>query len=124
MHSYFRLARSQALKSPSRFRLGAVLTKKRKIISAGFNMMHRTHPIMNKFAHIPFTMGTHAEVHACIGVPLADLIGAEMYVYRVLKNGQPALSKPCKTCQNFLRSVGVSKVYYTTDSEEIGELEL
>jgi hypothetical protein len=69
-------------------------------------------------------MGTHAEIHACIGVPLADLIGAELYVYRVLKNGQSALSKPCKTCEKFLRSVGVHKVYYTTDGEEIGELEL
>ena len=114
-----------AMKSKSHVRLGAVLTKRRRVISAGVNNMRKTHPIVQQ--HSPgddFTRGTHAEIHACIGVSARDLEGAEIYTVRLLRNGQKALAKPCKICQSYMRSVGVVGVWFTVDADNVGYLEL
>ena len=124
MESYFRLARNTAFKSPSRFRLGAVLVRKRKPISTGFNIMNRTHTLMDRYNVSNKPIGIHAEIHACLGIPFSDLAGTEIYIYRVLKNGNQALSKPCLTCQRFLRTVGIVRAFYSLDGAGIGELEL
>ena len=87
--------------------------------------MDKTHPIMNAYGKTKwpgFNMGIHAEVHACLGVPVDDLQDASIYVCRVLKNGVEAMAKPCKVCQNFLRSVGIREVYFTTEDSSVGEL--
>ena len=76
--------------------------------------MKKTHPINKRFYDSNFEVGQHAEINACLGVDPVDLVGAELYVYRILKDGSPALARPCRMCQNYLRSVGVKKVYYTT----------
>lgn len=85
--------------------------------------MEKTHPINKRFNKLPFEVGQHAEINACLGVDAIDLKGAEVYVFRVLKNDSQALAKPCKMCQNYLRSVGVKKVHYTT-AEDFETLEL
>ena len=114
MDDRIRLAKSMALKSPSRFRLGAVLARRKHIVSTGYNQMRKTHPLQDKYHDGPHSLGLHAEVHACIGVPAADLHGAEVFVARVLRDGTLALAKPCLVCQKFLSSVGVRRVTYTT----------
>lgn len=123
------LAYNMALKSTSRFRLGAVLVKRRKVISTGFNQMKKTHPLMQR--HNPrkdILLGLHAEIHSCIGVPAAQLESADVWVARVYANGRLAMAMPCKVCQNFLREVGVKNVYYSTgtgkNSMGIGVLQL
>lgn len=120
---HIKLARSMAFKSRSRFRLGAVLVKKKRVVSTGYNQMKKTHPQMQKFCRQRHTLGLHAEVHCAIGVPMADLDGAELYVARVLRDGSTALARPCGVCREFLRSVGVRLVSYTTkqgiDSERL-----
>ena len=107
------LATAVALKSPSRFRLGAVLVKRRKVLGVGFNNMAKTHPRMERFNNQTFTLGLHAEVAACVGIPLIDLEGADLYVVRLLKNGKRALAKPCYICQKFIAHVGIRGVYYS-----------
>ncbi len=76
--------------------------------------MSRTHPAMAKLTDRP--VGLHAEIHACLGIPMADLEGSSIFVYRVLKNGKPALAKPCHLCQKFLLNVGIKSVTFTTAS--------
>jgi len=108
------LARHMALKSVSKFRLGAVLVKRGRVISTGFNMMNKSHPIMQKYSeNIDFTLGLHAEVHSCIGVSAKDLHAAELWVCRLHKNGKFAMARPCLVCRKFLIDVGVKKVYFT-----------
>jgi len=113
-----------ALKSPSRFRLGAVLVKKHNIISTGFNLMWRTHPISSKYNVKSWSIGIHAELHCTIGLSMSDLQGSDIYVYRVLKNCQPALAKPCKSCQKFLSDVGVKKAHYSLGDGKFGTIKL
>lgn len=111
---HHKLAVNMAAKSISRFRLGAVLARKSRVISTGFNAMHRTHPMMQRYnSDKSWTPGLHAEVDACLGVPRADLEGAELYVARILKNGEPAIAKPCEICTKFLMDVGIKRVFYT-----------
>ena len=108
------LARHMALKSISKFRLGAVLVKRGRVISTGYNHMRKSHPIMQKYSeNIDFTLGLHAEVHACIGVAADDLHTAELWVCRLHKDGKFAMARPCLVCQKFLIDIGVKKVHFT-----------
>lgn len=108
------LAKHMAFKSVSKFRLGAVLVKKGRVVSTGFNQMRKSHPIMQKYlGKSDFTLGLHAEIHACIGVPAEDLLGADLWVCRLHKDGSLAMAHPCKICQKFLTDVGVRRVYYS-----------
>lgn len=112
------LALKLAHKSISRYRLGAVIAHRGRVVNTGFNKMNRTHPIMKRYN--PWgedsTPGIHAEVDSALGVDAKDLVGAEMYVGRILKNGDPALAKPCQLCQNFIQAVGIRVVYFSVEA--------
>jgi len=114
---HFELAARTALKSRSKFRLGSVLARRTRVISVGWNDMYKSHPIMDRYKErgISYTLGLHSEIHACIGVPTSDLIGAEIYVYRIKRNGSPGLARPCRICTSFLRNMGISMAYFSTD---------
>lgn len=105
---YFKLAKTLSKKSnhPSHH-LGAVLVKKNKIVSVGWNTC-KTHP---KSPHQFKTI--HAEFMAILGVHPKDLQDAHIYVYRERKNGEPALAKPCETCYNLIQQVGIETVFYS-----------
>ena len=122
--NHMQLAVRMAGKSTSKFRLGAVLVYKANILSTGHNDMARTHPLQQKYAKgVSFTLGLHAEIDACLGVTKADLQGADLYVARILKNGNVALAKPCRICQRFILDVGIRRVYYSFSNEGWEELE-
>lgn len=119
------LAHNMALKSADKFRLGACLARRNRPISAGYNNMKKSHPITVKHGgERDFMRGTHAEIHCCVGVPASELERAEVYVVRLLRNGMRALAKPCRICQNYLRSVGVQGVWYSVDNTNTSYLEL
>ena len=123
-HNHYELARTMAEKSLSRFRLGAVLARKNQVISTGYNDMRKTHTLMQKYnRNKAWTPGLHAEVDACIGVPAANIEGADLYVVRILKNGHLALAKPCRICRRFILDVGIRRVYYSFSDEGWEELE-
>lgn len=112
--NHFDLAVNMAQKSSSRFRLGAVLAKKNRVISTGYNDMSKTHTLMQKYNRDKsWTPGLHAEVDACIGQSPLDMSYADLYVVRILKNGSIAMAKPCKICHSFLTAVGIRRVFYS-----------
>lgn len=100
------VARAAARLSPDWPQLGAVLVRGSRVISVGYNQRHKTHP---KAA--TWTQSIHAEHSALLGV---DAQGADLLVYRALRNGATALAKPCPDCWRLLRRAGVRRVYYTT----------
>ena len=123
-HNHYELAKVMGLKSTSRFRLGAVLAKKNRVISTGYNDMRKTHTIMQKYNRDKtWAPGLHAEVDACIGVPAAEMDGADLYVVRILKSGHLAMARPCRICQRFILDVGIRRVYYSFSDEGWEELE-
>lgn len=69
----------------------------------------------NLMVNVPQLRG-HAEAR----VMLKAGWGSTVYVARVLKNGDLALSKPCRHCERLMRARGVKKVYYTISDNEYG----
>jgi deoxycytidylate deaminase len=106
---YFYLARTISQKSKSYPRMGCVIVQKNKIVSVGFNNREKTHPKCNTRDN-----KIHAELHAIIGVPAANLKGAHVYVYREYADGRLAMAKPCEFCHAALVEAGVKMVFYTT----------
>lgn len=66
------------------------------------------------------TKDPNPRVHAESRVMLKAGWGSTVYVARVLRNGIPALSRPCADCERLMRARGVKKVYYTIDNDEYG----
>lgn len=107
-----RLACKTALKSTfERHRLGAVITKGGSVISTGYNEIRYTREYRQHTLH--------AEASAILKVlksrRLDLLANAEIYVSRVRPNGSIGLSKPCSNCMDLIKSVGISRIHYTTD---------
>ena len=109
--SKFELARRASLRSDyPRYQLGAVISRKGRVLGTGCNRRktHTRSPSPWRYLH--------AEIDAALGIPVQELYGAHVYVYRALASGRPGLSRPCVHCARYLRGLGISRVYYTTDS--------
>ena len=50
-----------------------------------------------------------------------DLSNAAIYVYRVHKNGTLAMSRPCPSCMQLIKDVGIKRVFYTTENGYVYE---
>lgn len=50
--------------------------------------------------------------------------GAIVFVVRVLSNGNLALAKPCKNCQNALKAKKVRRCYYSINNNKYGFMKL
>ena len=110
---YFAAAKAVAMTSPGvgkrkSYRLGAVLFQKGQIISVGVNS-YKTHPKLKFRSEWPFL---HAEQHAIFRWGIDRCEGLDMYVARVWKNNQSAVSKPCKICQQLIKDIGIKNTYY------------
>lgn len=109
------LAREQARLSTHRFRLGAVIYKRNKIMGFGYNDHIKTHPLS------PHPYGTkHAEFCA-----LLDAVGRfgqssvynnSIYVQRLKAHGLPGIAKPCQFCDKMLRLAGITDIHWSTDT--------
>lgn len=108
-----KLAVKEAKKSTYFQPVGAVIIRKKTILSSGHNYAHKSakklHPKFQKWKY-----SIHAEVD-CILKARTDLSGATIYVIRLGKNGQFLLSRPCSHCLSYLKHVGIKKVYYSTN---------
>lgn len=92
------------------FRLGALIVRKGRILSIG-NNSYKTHPIMLKFYPYQFL---HAETSAILKNGIDNCLDTTLIVARVIADNSPALAKPCSSCLDFSRSVGVKYIYYST----------
>ena len=90
------------------YRLGSVLVNKNAIISVG-NNSYKTHPLLKHRTEWPFL---HAEQHAIIRRGLDNCEGLDLYVVRILKNFNYAISYPCDVCKQLIKEVGIRNVYY------------
>jgi deoxycytidylate deaminase len=95
------------------YQLCALVVKRNRVISVGYNNP-KTHPLANtKMKQL------HAEMDAIIGCTKAELDGAEIVVVRARRDGKVGMAKPCRVCDDFIRRVGLRRVYYTVDGSDI-----
>jgi len=113
---FFIAAKAVAMNSPgvgqrNSFRLGAVIVEKNSILSVG-NNSYKTHPLMSYRTEWPFL---HAEQLAIIRRGLDNCEGHDLYVVRILKNLDYAISYPCKVCQQLISDVGIRNIFYINE---------
>lgn len=104
-----RLAKIVSAHSDYKMQMGCVIAKHSKPISIGFNRT-KSHP--------KWMVGKNSTVHAEAAAIMAcdnynSIRGGIAYVYRELKNGMPAMARPCVNCMQLLRQCGVKKVVYS-----------
>lgn len=105
--------------------IGAVVVNGKAVISTGYNS-NKTRPLQHRyniyrnFQNFPgSTASQHAEIAA-----ISPLIGKEIdwskvsiFVYRELKNGNKACSRPCPSCMHLIKDLGIKNIYYI---DEVG----
>lgn len=123
---YFELANNTCLYSNNKkARVGCILVYKNKVISVGWNVSDKEHPMQKKLnalrGYDPDVSGErntlHAEMMALLkarGLDI-DFGKASLFVCRIRKDGSKGMAKPCEACTEMIKSLGVRDVYYTTN---------
>lgn len=101
-------------KNGAKFRLGAIVLHKGKIVGRGHNIK-RTHARMNKeFGYTTI----HAEAQALMRANCGD----QLLVVRLLKNGELGCSKPCAKCMKYIKEQKIKEIFYVDwNGEIVGE---
>lgn len=90
----------------------------KRMVGFGTNS-YKSHPFANKYSAREGAVYLHAETSAIKDalrtVSVEELSRATLYVVRVKKNGEIAMSKPCKGCERCIDDFGIKSVVYTTD---------
>lgn len=114
---------SVAMASPSKKRVGSILLRKRKIISAACNYDKKTHPMQERYAILASRIHDndvyakktylHAELHCILR---AREEGDTIVIARVGGHGGKKLrnSRPCPLCTLFLKHHGIKNIHYST----------
>ncbi len=94
------------------YRLGCVVAKRRRVLSAGFNS-YKTHPRLIRYTTYPFL---HAEQAALMKYGLDSCKGMDIYVLRITRANQIAIAKPCEVCMRIIITYGINTIRYTTNT--------
>lgn len=99
------------------YRVGAVVFKGPRVLSAGHNKYGPCSRIHPKYRMNLTT--THAEQDALIGLNWGKIRGSEILVIRCGRDGRLLMARPCKICFNLILHVGVKAIYYSNRNGEI-----
>lgn len=126
--TYFKAAKAISEMSDfERVKIGAVAVYSHRIISSGTNST-KTNPLQKKYNIHRFSVDSGHTLHAetqcllpLIGRKDIDFSRVYLYIYRQHKDGSLAMSRPCKSCEQLIRNLGIKKIYYTGDDSFIAE---
>ena len=121
---FFECAREVATFSKyKRIKIGAVAVYRGRVISTGFNS-NKTHPLQMEYNHYR-TFDTdvsqvlpamHAETDCLHKIDMNIRWNkVELYVYRKCSSREHGLARPCPSCLNLIKDLGIKKIHYTTD---------
>lgn len=117
---FMEIARSvSCLSNYDRYRLGAIIVLKGKIVSRGYNQ-EKTHPIQKKYNVYRFRIADnsnhfiHAEIDALNKAKGIDLSKAEIIIYHTGNNGEQKMARPCPGCMAAIKKSGIKKIHYST----------
>lgn len=106
-----------------RIHIGCVAVQGNRVLSTGFNST-KSHPLQAHYNRFRQFYGAcvcshtlHAEI-ACL-IPLwgcdIDWGKVDLYIYRLRRDIDHGLSRPCPACLAAIKELGIKNVYYTTD---------
>lgn len=97
-------------------KMAAIIYKRKKILGVGMNS-YKSHPMQKRFSIDDKKIFLHAEIDALKNAlkehDASELIGAEIIVARIMKNGKCGFAKPCDICQKALTEYKLSGIYWT-----------
>lgn len=104
------LAAQAALRSQWVWRVGAVLYRGSRILSVASNDHLKTHP--DSFHEFK---SRHAEFNALTKVHRSLWKGSSIFVYRLGRDGQRHMAKPCPACQKMLAWAEIKRIEWSVD---------
>jgi len=117
LNTLLNLAYQEAIKSPHKQKMGAVIFDKNIVISTGYNkpLAHKRklHP---KFKRYPNSI--HAEADAILKAK-TTLKGSSMLVVRLDAESNFTMAKPCPYCMDYINYVNIRTVYFTISENEL-----
>lgn len=125
---YFNIAKSVSELSDHRYKLGAIVIYKHRIISSGYNSSTNTDALQAKLDMHKYHCDCVGKLHAESAALLyyvkrhIDLSGAEIYVYRQKADGTKGMARPCSSCMKLIKQCGIKKIHYTTDDGFVKEI--
>lgn len=123
IYKFMMVAKEESLKSDyHKAQIGAVVVKGNKVLSKAYNEIRHC-KVGKRFS--PWDNSVHAERNACRKVDKEKLKGTSIFVYRETKDGMPALALPCDDCFNMIQSLGIKRIYFSTNKYPFfGEIRL
>lgn len=127
-YKYFSKARQAAMISDyHKTHIGCVAVYQGTIIGIGCNC-NKTHPTQkfyNKYRKQSDSMlpKLHAEINCInsiknLGVNFSRV---KLYVYRIRKDQPYGLSRPCPSCMEAIKDLGIRDIYYTSNDGYVHE---
>lgn len=126
INHYLTLAKNTCLYSDcKRARLGCVLVYKNTVISVGWSSQNKTSPIQKEYNRLrgydPNTSNDrstlHAEMMAMLKCRYMDIDWSKvnLFVWRIKRNGEQGMAKPCPACTGYARKLGIKHFYFSTE---------
>lgn len=136
---FFQKARSIAAVSDfPKIHVGCIAIYQGSIIGIGCNT-NKTHPVQKYYNRFRTNDGIgssesllpkmHAEINCINSIRhlAIDFSKVKLYIYRIRKDQPYGIARPCPSCMEAIKDIGIREIYYTTDDgfahENIEKLE-
>lgn len=124
---FYKIARQISKKADytgsGKAKLGCIVVYKNAILAKGCNT-DKTHTTQRIWNIKRFQEGNHyvpskchAEINCLTKIKYLDIDFSRihLFIYRELKDGRLAMSRPCASCLAAIRDMGIRHIHYTTD---------
>ena len=97
----------------SKYKHFSFILSKNKILSVGYNLGFKTHPLAKKYGHRFSSI--HAELKAFQNFPYSPslLSKCKMVNIRIMANKTLGMARPCQYCSNLLKDFNLTEIWYT-----------
>lgn len=118
----WKFARNHEFDPKMTFTHCAIVARGAKILGVGYNRHGWSSKQKGKYCtrkQDSATCSVHAEVDALLKVASReDIKGSTVYVVRINRQNELAMSQPCEMCQAILREHGVKKAFFSISDNE------
>lgn len=94
------------------------LILKNRIISVGYNLSFKTHPLAKKYNHRFCSIHSELKCIKNFPYPLDYLSKCYLINIRIMKNGKLGMAKPCIRCQRLLEDFDIRHIIFSNENGE------